>query len=68
MWDGPFFSVSVASESKLSFDLHLALVCSEPWVTAPKHLSLQNAGVCVLYFWCTDMFVFMCVGCILNFL
>jgi tripeptidyl-peptidase-2 len=39
----PVFHKDAASMSKLTFDLRLALVCSDSWVTAPKHLSLQNA-------------------------
>ena len=61
MWDGLSSSVAVASESKLSFDLHLALVCSEPWVTAPKHLSLQNAGVCVYCTFGVQICLYSCV-------
>lgn len=38
-----YFYVSVPDE-KLVFELELALVSSQPWVTAPKHLCMWSGG------------------------
>lgn len=38
------FFLFIAAQEKIKFELHLALVSTESWVTTPKHLALWNGG------------------------
>ena len=51
-----------APAMKLSLDLQLALVSSQSWVTAPRHLSLQNGSECTVL----SMFLVLFAHCTLQ--
>jgi tripeptidyl-peptidase-2 len=40
----PKFSENAGVQEKIEFELHLALVTTEPWVVSPKHLALWNGA------------------------
>lgn len=33
------------TDEKLSFELELCLISSEPWITAPRHLCMWSGGI-----------------------
>lgn len=39
------FHSYVAPNEKLNFELDMALISSQPWITAPKHLCMWSGGI-----------------------
>ena len=44
-----FVPLPVAPSDKLQFEMELALVCSQSWVQAAKHLVMWNGGTCIIH-------------------
>ena len=45
----PKFQESVKNETKVQFETHTSLICSEPWIKAPAFVQLNNGGSCQIW-------------------